>query len=364
MKRTIIFADHLNNSKDLYDHAIKYFRGRHKLVSYKINQKRLNKINKLLYFWSLIKKIGIVNFIYLISTKNSILITDQGSNFQSLISKNIIYLNHGWGVKRQLGKNEEKIPSLVERYGNVLKNTKYIFCLSDFDSTYFLQNECYAGIRRPEFIPLGSPRNDYLVKNCSDPYIRTKILESLSIKDESAKLYLYCPTHREDPDLDERFISKTTAELIGLNGKIDKNSYVIYKPHFLTEGRIGELKDLDNLRIIERDMELDIRDLMIASDILITDYSSIFVDYILLNKPVIFNTFDLEEYRKFRGLVIDYENPIHTPGPKINDLTDILNLNENEYKYNITESLNFFHKNSDSNSSKRIIEFIETKMLK
>ena len=106
------------------------------------------------------------------------------------------------------------------------------------------------------------------------------------------------------------------------------------------------------------------RDLMIYSDILITDYSSIFIDYLLLEKPIIFYTFDLREYEKLRGLVIDYDNDIHTPGPKINSLSEIFSIDNNFIKYDLSKSKHFFHKYVDGNSCERIYEFLVNEIRK
>jgi CDP-glycerol glycerophosphotransferase (TagB/SpsB family) len=59
----------------------------------------------------------------------------------------------------------------------------------------------------------------------------------------------------------------------------------------------------------------DVNDLLPAVDILITDYSSIYFDFLLLDRPMIFSCHDLEEYIRDRGLMMDYD--LNTPGPKV-----------------------------------------------
>ncbi len=65
---------------------------------------------------------------------------------------------------------------------------------------------------------------------------------------------------------------------------------------------ILQTKKTDNLHILEdnylRDKRLDLYEVVNAADLLITDYSSIYFDYLLLDRPIIFTPLDLEEYRK------------------------------------------------------------------
>ena len=59
-------------------------------------------------------------------------------------------------------------------------------------------------------------------------------------------------------------------------------------------------------------------------DILITDYSSICMDFAIQNKPVYFYAFDLERYEKERAFYFDYES--YVPGPVAKDFQTLLNL--------------------------------------
>ena len=60
---------------------------------------------------------------------------------------------------------------------------------------------------------------------------------------------------------------------------------------------------------------------LISADLLITDYGSIFADYLIFDKPMIFTNFDHLKYTDDNGLKIDYES---LPGPKVNDWNELL----------------------------------------
>jgi len=102
-----------------------------------------------------------------------------------------------------------------------------------------------------------------------------------------------------------------------------------------------------------------------ATDALITDYSSIYVDYLVLNKPIMFMPFDLELYIKERGLVISFDNLIETPGPKVSTIKDIVNylkdIDDGKDKYKSTREAaqRLYYDHLDGDSCKKVWDFID-----
>src|SRR5699024_4759296 len=76
----------------------------------------------------------------------------------------------------------------------------------------------------------------------------------------------------------------------------------------------------------------NINEIAIVSDLLVTDYSSLLFEYALLHKPMIFYAFDLETFKKNRGLTIDYENFV--PVPVVNTNTELIKR-INEYNFDL-----------------------------
>ncbi|WP_178076312.1 CDP-glycerol glycerophosphotransferase family protein, partial [Pseudomonas sp. 2822-15] len=67
----------------------------------------------------------------------------------------------------------------------------------------------------------------------------------------------------------------------------------------------------------------DIAELYLISDILITDYSSVFFDYANLKRPILFFTYDINKYKDtLRGFYLDFEN--EAPGPLLKESDDVL----------------------------------------
>ena len=113
-----------------------------------------------------------------------------------------------------------------------------------------------------------------------------------------------------------------------------------------------------------QNQDIDIYKLLTITDILITDYSSIYIDFLLLNRPIIFTPFDLVEYRHSnRELYYDYE--LITPGERCNNwentLEEIKKLFDGKDEYSNDRELirKRFHTNVDNQNSSRIINSIK-----
>ena len=105
-------------------------------------------------------------------------------------------------------------------------------------------------------------------------------------------------------------------------------------------------------------MERDVNDLLIVTDILITDYSSVIFDYLLLNKPIIYYAYDLELYKQERGLYYDFEDYIYgLVAYNMDELIkaikkpDMMNSKRNEFNEK-------FMKACDGKSTERVYDYI------
>ena len=103
-----------------------------------------------------------------------------------------------------------------------------------------------------------------------------------------------------------------------------------------------------------------LNDLIRLCDILITDYSSICMDFALLEKPIYFYAFDLEKYAADRAFYHDYES--YVPGPVARDFQTLLNLINNNVSQTYNKRmLDFKFYNfgiPDGNATKRVVDYI------
>src|SRR5690606_16745716 len=77
-----------------------------------------------------------------------------------------------------------------------------------------------------------------------------------------------------------------------------------------------------------------IQELLVSADILITDYSTVFFDFSLLHRPIIFYAYDLEDYKAQRDFYYDYENLV--PGPIVANTNTLISvINNNDFRSDI-----------------------------
>ena len=110
--------------------------------------------------------------------------------------------------------------------------------------------------------------------------------------------------------------------------------------------------------IIDLSNEREINDLLFISDIMITDYSSVCFEYSLLNKPMIFFTYDLEEYIESRDFYYPFETFV--PGPIVRSTDEIIDIitNNNFDLKRVEEFKNKFFSNLDGKSTKRVVDML------
>jgi CDP-glycerol glycerophosphotransferase (TagB/SpsB family) len=215
---------------------------------------------------------------------------------------------------------------------------------------------------KDKIIPIGQARNDYLFSD-------KEVLSYLNIKKEKyKKLILWMPTFRVSKD--KRFfdseiknketllpILESTNDLIKLNDLLcDENIFLVIKIHEHSDFNkidFSNIKSITNREILPKGVKL--YEFVKEFDALITDYSSIFVDYLILNRPIGFTLDDYNSYLENRGFSID--NPINMmPGHHILNYEDFINFIldiSNSYdkyeidRYNILKLTNSYYDNKN-----------------
>ena len=203
---------------------------------------------------------------------------------------------------------------------------------------------------------LGVPRNDIFFDQSRryEDYGKKINLKKYN------KILLYCPTFREDRLFQKPFSKKF---LVKLNDFLKKNNFVLLDKRHPNEKMNFNNFDFSNIINITKDIE-DIQELLVHVDVLITDYSSTFVDFLLTDRPIIFYPYDFDEYCKTRELKIDYFNELYGPFAMtedellvcIEDIDKITGTDEYKKKYQILK--NKYHLYQDGKSSDRLYNYL------
>jgi len=256
--------------------------------------------------------------------------------------KNVINLWHGIPLKR-VGFLDENAD--FNKLFKETKNYNFMICSSELEREIMS-----ASFHLPiQSIWLtGSPRNDILSLKDS------KLLTLFPFL--SKKIILYAPTWRDNLTKVKffPFSDFNLQEILIFLEKYD--AYILLRGHRKEyektfSGLSYENKISNRVFFADRDLFPDVNDLLPYVDILISDYSSIFFDYLLLDRPMIFIPYDYEDYNKYRGFAVDYFS--YTPGPKVYTQKDFLTNIENYLNKSDCDSENrkkirdIFHKYQD-----------------
>ena len=198
----------------------------------------------------------------------------------------------------------------------------------------------------------GYPRND------------TLLLKNQSIKGNVIKI-IYLPTFRKDRgeeiDLFEPYgfnVEKMDPILKELNAEI----YIKLHPvNNIPKRILNQIHSSNKIKFLES--YVDLYEILNKFDILITDYSSVYFDYLLTDKPIIFAPFDIDEYQK-QDREFYYEYDEVTPGPKCKNWDEVLEWikkfkeNPNLYSEERKKIRDRFHKYQDGKSCERVYQEI------
>ena len=208
---------------------------------------------------------------------------------------------HGTPLKR-LGCDLIHFDNLLNTINGIKKRYKieaskfsYFISPSKFASEKFISAWNLKEIGKENVvIETGYPRNDFLFNYTSNDI--TSIKRKLGIENDNRKIILYAPTYRADQhQTGLGYVYKEEIDFEKLQKNLGNEYLVLFRAHYFIANAFDFDKYKDFVYNVS-DVD-DINELYIISDILITDYSSVFFDFANLKKPMIFYMYDLEHYR-------------------------------------------------------------------
>lgn len=285
-----------------------------------------------------------------------------------LKKENQVYLQtwHGTPLKRlahdiQIGSDAKfyrtgvSKKEMTDTYDIDVKRYNYLISPNKFSTEKF---QSAFKIERNRIIETGYPRNDYLT-NITDSEINN-LKEKYKIQKDK-KVILYAPTWRDNSFNVKGYTFKLEVNFNKWKEVLGEEYVVLFKPHYLITNKFNNDGLEEFLYTIKEDK--DINELYVISDILVTDYSSVFFDYAILQRPILFYMYDLKEYdEEIRGFYLDINKDL--PGSIFTKEDDLLKkiLNIEDYKKSTYKLLNDFNNTynylQDGHASERVIKIL------
>ncbi len=241
-----------------------------------------------------------------------------------------------------------------QRYSYLLAPSA--FCTEKFTSCFNLKEnnpDC-------EIIEEGYPRNDFLSNYTQDDITGIKWFLGLDESTKGKKIILYAPTWRDNQhETGVGYVYDNPVDFDYLQKKLSDDYIILFRAHYF----VANAFDFDKYRGFIYDVSKyeDINHLYVISDFLVTDYSSVFFDYSIMKKPIIFYMYDLKEYQEeIRGFYFGLEE---LPGPIVQTEKEFVKaLKEADSSFVYDEKYKAFNEKftslEDGNACKRICDRI------
>lgn len=237
----------------------------------------------------------------------------------------ILNLWHGIPLKK-IGMEQKNLSWFTRKYYKYLFADNYEGVVTTSSHLVHIMSRSF--LVEPERIKVwGQPRNDVLFSSNSEGKGLEEVFSGELPPYE--KVVLYAPTFRDhEPtqlfpfqDMDRECLCQWLEE---------KKIFLCIRLHLYDQTGYQWIQELDRtgsrIRFLNEDRTVDIMEALKEFDLLITDYSSIYMDYLLTGKPILFLHYDQEAYLKERGMNFPYDQV--TPGPKPKTFQEFLNSME------------------------------------
>ncbi len=271
---------------------------------------------------------------------------------------------HGTPLKRlgyDLETSENAIDSIADirkKYAMDAEKFNYILSPSGFASEKFTSAWNLKETKMEDKVmEIGYPRNDFLINHTQEDIRMIK--EKLEIP-EDKKVILYAPTWRDNQhEAGTGFTYDLNVDFDALRQELGDEYVILFRVHYLVASKFS-FDDYEGFIYNVSNYD-DINHLYLIADLLITDYSSVFFDYGILKKPMLFYMYDLEDYKdSIRGFYFGIDK---LPGKiitKEKELPDAIRDSIDNFVYDdkYREFNETFSKREDGQASKRFVDWV------
>ena len=300
---------------------------------------------------------AMVRSIYHLATSKWIIVDNYFGFLSTVTFKKPVTCVQVWHAAGAVKKFGAKDPSILGRSARARQRFLNVYQQFDYVTT---GSEKMAEIYQDSFqlpdsriLRTGIPRTDFFFNEEAKQRARRTLL---TIYPELAnkKIILYAPTFR-NADLSS---GKIALDLALLYKELYSENYaILLKLHPAVKAE-HDLEHKFPGFVYPVTGDFHVNELLISTDLLITDYSSIPFEFSILQKPMIFFAYDLQEYEEERGFWEDY--PSSMPGPIVTTTEELLEkIRSANYQLEKVEPFKQkWNQYSNGNSSKKLVDFL------
>ena len=269
-----------------------------------------------------------------------------------------VYINTWHGIPLKLMGYE--MPNGNIEVANTERNflqASYLLSPNEHHTSMYTKSYKLDGIFEGKIIETGQARTDTIFKADREVVLDKLIKSGIQI-DKNKKIVVYAPTWKGEnfnnaqADADEYvvFYNKVMSA--------SEDIQVLIKPHQAVYGKLKNNAELCGCLVAP---SFDTNEVLSAVDVLISDYSSIYFDFLVTGRPVIFYIPDLDEYKETRGM---YEEVSKLPGPATDSIDELcgwisdVESAVSSHKQNYDELKSSMCKYDDGQVSKRVVDAI------
>jgi teichoic acid glycerol-phosphate primase len=265
-----------------------------------------------------------------------------------------IQLWHASGALKKFGLEDESVKyrgsKAKRRFLQVYNKYHKVVVGSDFMAAIFIKS---FNLKKEQILTTGVPRTDFFFNEKAVQNARQTLSLQHPVR-KNKKVILYAPTYR-DHELDHSTLQLDIGKMVEKLG----NDYILFlRLHPAIGNTVTIPTQYPDFIVNVSSGQYDINELLVVADYLITDYSSILVEFSLLQKPMVFFIYDLEEYRRSRGVSEGFEKNL--PGPIVSDTDSIIEcIHTNRFDLDkINDYAERWNKYSKGHSSYNLVQYM------
>lgn len=293
---------------------------------------------------------------WLLARADTIVIDDYQPIIARLNARDtrIVQLWHAWGAFKTVGYSRVGKPGGLSPYSRVHKNYTVAIVSSESEVAFYAEA---FGLAESQVIPTGIPRMDQFWDPARAQASRAATLAAYPAARDRT-VYLFAPTFRGN-GAKSAWYDLSLLDYPALHALcVETDAVCIIRMHPFVRTPLGIPEAYADRIIDGATSSIDINDVLFATDLLITDYSSVVFEFSTMDRPMLFFADDLDEYVASRDFYVRYQDFV--PGRIVRTFTDLLDaIRRKDYQVERLAAFRAEHLDHfDGQATDRVIDLI------